>query len=452
MANQFLQSTQRTVAFLHFFDVQFLDLKRAFLNEKEITEEARIATRFALLYADEILIPAASFFETRVCRQIILELNSIFNYGVIWLVGAAANIEEFVFNKKSKYDTRSSQHHEYRTTTLNGLPPFRTRNHSATRDIKNEWKGCLNSNHSVISIAEGTKYILPNDFEDRWERVPDALEEKAFVVRYVAPLLFKRKQHPTIMSRLHYVINEAYFMSYVKEYQACTVDDLIYLASPHNIPSCGPKIPFRKFLQEARRNFILNDLIQCDAETLLTFKKDDRWVRCVFAVMNQQSFNSHITTGIRKKGRAKSMDSLHSFIVHGHDDTSKLWLKDYLQNTLQLPEPIILHQQPKMGRSVIEKFEELSEKVDVAFILLTPDDMGGLVEEEQKKRARQNVIFELGFFVGKFGRKSGRVILLYKGNLDMPSDLAGVFYINISNGIEAAGEEIRRELNELKCL
>ena len=59
------------------------------------------------------------------------------------------------------------------------------------------------------------------------------------------------------------------------------------------------------------------------------------------------------------------------------------------------------------------------------------------------------MIFELGVFIGRFGRRSGRVIVLHKGDLEIPSDLAGVIYISIRNGIEAAGEDIRKELLEI---
>ena len=75
----------------------------------------------------------------------------------------------------------------------------------------------------------------------------------------------------------------------------------------------------------------------------------------------------------------------------GHDATAKLELKDYLQNTLRLPEPTILHQQPNKGRTVIEKFEECSEDVDVAFVLLTPDDIGGISDDDLRERARQTM-------------------------------------------------------------
>jgi len=129
------------------------------------------------------------------------------------------------------------------------------------------------------------------------------------------------------------------------------------------------------------------------------------------------------------------------FIVHGHDDKTKLELKNYIQNNLKLGEPVILAEQPSKGMTIIEKFEEYSQNVRYVFILLTPDDT-----YDGSERARQNVILELGFFLGALGRKSGRIILLYKGVLDIPSDLSGVIYIKIDGGINAAGEEIRKEL------
>ena len=121
------------------------------------------------------------------------------------------------------------------------------------------------------------------------------------------------------------------------------------------------------------------------------------------------------------------------------------------QNALYHPRPAPLSQQPNKSRPIIEKFEECSKDIGVAFVLLTPDDIGGLPDGEQRERARQNVIFELGFFVGRFGRRSGRIIVLNKGDLEIPSDLAGVIYIDISNGVESAGEKIRKELASLRC-
>jgi predicted nucleotide-binding protein len=145
-----------------------------------------------------------------------------------------------------------------------------------------------------------------------------------------------------------------------------------------------------------------------------------------------------ITASISEKG-------LKVFIVHGHDDLLKYELKNYIQNTLKLPEPIILSERPSHGLTIIENFEENSKDAGLVFVLLTPDDF----TDEAGKRARQNVIFELGYFMGKLGRKSGKIILLYKGNLEIPSDLSGIMYIKVDNGIRAAGEDIRLAIADI---
>lgn len=154
----------------------------------------------------------------------------------------------------------------------------------------------------------------------------------------------------------------------------------------------------------------------------------------------------------KKAGLKNKTKVLQPFIVHGHNEIVKLSLKNYLQNTLNYPEPIILHEQPNFGRTLIEKFEETSADSSIVFVLLTPDDIVVAKEgsNDERRRARQNVIFEMGYFLGALGRRSGRVILLYCGPLELPSDLSGVTYIDISNGIESAGEEIRREVDNAR--
>ncbi len=115
------------------------------------------------------------------------------------------------------------------------------------------------------------------------------------------------------------------------------------------------------------------------------------------------------------------------FIVHGHDELLKQSVARFLEK-LDLT-PVILHEQPNQGKTLIEKLEKHSAMVDFAVILLTPDDKGHTANEPAKihHRARQNVILELGLFVGILGRN--RVCAVYKGNLEIPSDYDGVAYI-----------------------
>jgi predicted nucleotide-binding protein len=158
---------------------------------------------------------------------------------------------------------------------------------------------------------------------------------------------------------------------------------------------------------------------------------------------NNTFHNVYLPAHLKKGAK---LECLRSFIVHGHDPEAVLELKNFLQNRLHWTEPIILHEQPSRGLTIIEKFEQHAQSLDVVFVLLTPDDVGTI---DDKYRARQNVIFEMGYFVRHFGRKSGRVLLLTKGTIEIPSDLAGVIYIDISHGVVAASEHIRREVADL---
>ena len=114
------------------------------------------------------------------------------------------------------------------------------------------------------------------------------------------------------------------------------------------------------------------------------------------------------------------------FVVHGKDDGAKETVARLL-DTLDL-QPVILHEQPNQGRTIIEKFEQYAQ-VGFAVVLLTPDDICSPPDQSgsSRPRARQNVILELGFFLGRLGRN--RTFALKKGDLELPSDYDGVLYI-----------------------
>jgi len=116
------------------------------------------------------------------------------------------------------------------------------------------------------------------------------------------------------------------------------------------------------------------------------------------------------------------------FIVHGHDDAAKNELARFIERIGH--KPIILHEQPNQGKTIIEKLEANSN-VPFTVILLTPDDIGGIKSETDrlKYRARQNVILELGFYLGKLGRS--KVSVLYKPELELPTDIQGLAYIEM---------------------
>jgi predicted nucleotide-binding protein len=116
------------------------------------------------------------------------------------------------------------------------------------------------------------------------------------------------------------------------------------------------------------------------------------------------------------------------FVVHGHNHGVKESVARFLEK-LDL-DPIILHEKPNAGRTLIEKFSDYAD-VQFAIVLLTADDLGKPrnSDQEAQLRARQNVILELGYFLGKLGR--ARVCALYENGVELPSDYQGVLFLSL---------------------
>ncbi|MCX4177744.1 MULTISPECIES: nucleotide-binding protein [Paraburkholderia] len=129
------------------------------------------------------------------------------------------------------------------------------------------------------------------------------------------------------------------------------------------------------------------------------------------------------TTGVGDTRRVDTHDN-RVFIVHGHDHGSREAVARVVE-TLGL-EPIVLGDEANSGQTIIEKFERHAQ-VGFAIVLLTGDDVGGKDESSLHRRARQNVILELGYFIGRLSR--ARVCALYVAGVEMPSDIAGVGYV-----------------------
>ena len=136
------------------------------------------------------------------------------------------------------------------------------------------------------------------------------------------------------------------------------------------------------------------------------------------------------------------------FVVHGRDSLEKEQVARFIERIGY--KPIILHEQANQGMTVIEKIERHSA-VGFAIVLFTPDDEGRLAGEDSlNTRARQNVLIEMGYFVGSLGRS--RVCILKKGAVEMPSDFAGAIWtdmdeagawkLDLSRELSAAGYRV----------
>ena len=139
----------------------------------------------------------------------------------------------------------------------------------------------------------------------------------------------------------------------------------------------------------------------------------------------------------------RGAESRKVFIVHGHNGEAREAVARFLTEIGF--EPIILMEQASQGKTIIEKVEKYGDDVGFAVVLLTPDDeFKDLSGSKLKPRARQNVLLELGYFMGRLTRK--RVCSLRKGDVEIPTDFAGVVWTDMDEAgawRSALGKELQ---------
>ncbi|MEU4249611.1 SEFIR domain-containing protein [Amycolatopsis sp. NPDC026612] len=233
--------------FLHYFDPHFLSEVSVGRNVERVNVEARRATQLAILAAQAVYVPAASYLESDLCTQIVNNYQSLFELGQVVLVGSEANLIDFATLKMLQYEEGGQRHAKYRAALgrQDETPPFRTRQRSATTDIRKAWW------RGLTDLGRFTEGIAPSqvsDLEERWADVPGALAGRAFTPEYAVLALYDSTRisdvQNIIAKRAGSYINRHYTQSYVDELQVGVVTDLNYLHSPH-VPSAGVNLPFK---------------------------------------------------------------------------------------------------------------------------------------------------------------------------------------------------------------
>ncbi|PRY42166.1 putative nucleotide-binding protein with TIR-like domain [Geodermatophilus tzadiensis] len=133
------------------------------------------------------------------------------------------------------------------------------------------------------------------------------------------------------------------------------------------------------------------------------------------------------------------------FLVHGNNIDVRNDIETQLHRWKLVPdtEIIVLDRQANMGQTLIEKFEKHAGDAGLAIVVATPDDVGRKkTATDDEPRARQNVIYELGYFNGLLGRAS---TIVMNAGITQPSDIAGLVYIKYEQGGSWAWE-LAREL------
>ena len=237
--------------------------------------EARRATRAAVLAAETVFVPAASYIESSLCAETINEYRGLFDTGQIVLVGGEANMVDFATAKLLQYEPGSERFRKYEAVLSSSAvtPPFRSRTRSATQDIKSAWLRRLDD---LSDLLEGLPTTDFTNFESRWADVPQWLGERAFTPEYVIRGLFDPA--PTcgpeliVARRAGSQVNSEYFKSYTAELSAGLVTDLTYLHGPHSGSSQSVDLPFRFLLREFTSRGVLDLVLGARPERLIEMR------------------------------------------------------------------------------------------------------------------------------------------------------------------------------------
>ena len=123
------------------------------------------------------------------------------------------------------------------------------------------------------------------------------------------------------------------------------------------------------------------------------------------------------------------LSSKDVIVIHGRDTLARPAVERVLK--LAGLNPIVLHEQPNGGQTLIRQLEKFGIAGGFAVVVATPDDVGGVSRKDLRPRAKQNVIGEMFWFAGRLGRE--RVFVLLQGDTEMPSDIAGIGYTAMDN-------------------
>lgn len=145
--------------------------------------------------------------------------------------------------------------------------------------------------------------------------------------------------------------------------------------------------------------------------------------------------------------------ALKTFVIHGYDEKAKEEVCRFLTGHLRINDAVVLHELPAQGKEALAGLAAtISDRdIHVVFTLLTPGDLSSSpsLNNSQKRRTRENVIFETGYLCGMFQGKHDKLFLLHKGETELPTDIPLLIYLDIRDGIESVGAVIKQELADL---
>lgn len=278
--------------FLHYFDIHFLSSLPVYgsLRRPLLERECDLATRFAIMASERVLIPVASFAESPICRKVITPFEELYDDGRIVLICSEPDIGSFAEHKLSQYSKTSMQYKVYtdfqEPSTL--LPALVGRKRSATADIASAWLAGAENQFAGVGFA---REQLTDGLQKVWERTPELLDGRAFTPENASTILGVEPKQFALRSAISSIINRAYFDSYGKEHDAAIVTDLVYLNSSSALcPEGQFGLPYRKLLNATRENGLVERIQKAQASDIVSLEASDTWIKCVTCALEYTGY------------------------------------------------------------------------------------------------------------------------------------------------------------------
>ncbi|WP_447912997.1 hypothetical protein [Microbacterium phyllosphaerae] len=389
-------------------------------NPAQVREELRLATRLAVLCSPEVLVPAASYFESELCAETIDELADLFPLGGIRLVGGDNTVEDFMRAKLESYDEGGPQHSSY-LSSLSGhavFPPFNRRARSATSDIRAAWNDRASAPGFLDYYFGEHASLLPAGFVTQWHEVPDQLGKRAFTPAYASTHLASGTIGPIVESTVTAFINAEYFRSYSDEYGAGFVSDLALLGAGIELDDRFGNISYRIAVRGLHERGLLERVRKATAQELLALKNDETVILALLPSIAATSGGSQSRTAAQLS--VPPTDQTHAVATLRGTKTGREAASTYQRRVGAILDQVLSH---SLSRGNVElPINDGRKRIDLAWInhaesgffrwLTVHGHMSSMVFAECKNYRDDPQNPELDQLIGRFNPRVSRFGLL----------------------------------------
>jgi nucleoside phosphorylase len=262
----------------------------------KVVREGRLAFRLSILLSDRVFLPASSYFEAELAQQVLAEHPELADLGMVYLSAGEDSLEAHRDGKVPQYPggIPGGGSNVYTVLPTTAPPGYEQKPGSSREKIEQSWKQIAHSDRLGKLLADAGARFRKGNVEEAWTRVPELLEESAFVAPHAQELLGKQGVALPEMA-VSRVIEPAYIDGYADSLGALIVGDLVYLASPFEL-AAETAFSYRRTAQDLTALDLLDVIEHANATELLRLKSSAPWQSLSPSLRNREPLEEEKAT------------------------------------------------------------------------------------------------------------------------------------------------------------